>query len=345
MKILFTMNKFKFFMIFAVSLVLMISCGKKKENVQKTEKKRVESVKVMTLHPVVVSKQIEYSSTLESYENINAAPAIQASIDKIFVEVGSEVKKGDVLFEMDQTQLKTTKTSLDNLKSNYDRMVELRKENIVSQQDFDAVKAQYLSTKESYEMLEKNIVYKAPFSGVVTAKNYEDGELFSGAPVVRLEELNTLKVYIDIPESYFRLVKKGMKVNIKSDLYPDKLFPADIEMLDPTIDASTHSFSAKIKIPNSSRKLRPGMSVSTVIDLGKANAMLVPYASALKLTGSNVRYVYLDDNGKAKRVIVKLGRRFDDKIEIISDEIKEGDKVIVEGQAGLVDGVELSVVK
>ena len=87
------------------------------------------------------------------------------------------------------------------------------------------------------------------------------------------------------------------------------------------------------------------MYVKTRMSLGMARAMVVPYQAVLKLTGSNDRYVFVDDGGVARRVFVKLGQRFDENIEIISDELQEGDRLVTVGQAKLVDGSKLNVTK
>ena len=156
---------------------------------------------------------------------------------------------------------------------------------------------------------------------------------------------NTLKALIAIPENYYPLVKKGMQVNLSSEIYPGETFPATVEVVYPTVDPASHTFQAKLRIPNSGLKLRPGMYVKTRMSLGMARAMVVPYQAVLKLTGSNDRYVFVDDGGVARRVFVKLGQRFDENIEIISDELQEGDRLVTVGQAKLVDGSKLNVTK
>ena len=139
-----------------------------------------------------------------------------------------------------------------------------------------------------------------------------------------------------------------MKVQVYSDIYPDKVFPATIEIVYPTIDPSTHTFQAKLNIPNSGEKIRPGMYVRTTLALGEIDAIVVPYQSVLKLTGSNDRYVFVEEDGVARRVAVTLGQRFDDKIEILPvtpGDLKEGDHLVVTGQARLVDGSKLEIVE
>ena len=156
-----------------------------------------------------------------------------------------------------------------------------------------------------------------------------------------------LKAIINIPEAYYPLVKKGMKVEVRSDIYKDEVFPATIEIVYPTIDPASHTFQAKLRIPNAKEKIRPGMYVKTTLALGEAETIVVPYQAVLKLTGSNERYVFVNDNGTARRVTVTLGQRFDDRIEVIPEtegELKEGDELVVVGQARLVDGSKLQVV-
>ena len=108
--------------------------------------------------------------------------------------------------------------------------------------------------------------------------------------------------------------------------------------------STTHTFQVQLKIPNSNELLRPGMFARVNLSLGEVDAMIVPYQAVLKLIGSNDRYVFIDDNGVAKRVPVTLGQRFDDKVEILSTEIASGDKLVTVGQARLVNGVKLKIV-
>ena len=144
------------------------------------------------------------------------------------------------------------------------------------------------------------------------------------------------------------MVKKGMKVDVRSDIYPDEVFPATIEIVYPTIDRASHTFQAKLNIPNAKEKIRPGMYIKTTLAVGEVDAIVVPYQSVLKLTGANDRYVFTNRDGVAHRVPVQLGQRFDDRIEItpeIEGDLKEGDELVVTGQARLVDQCKLEIIK
>ena len=248
---------------------------------------------------------------------MNISPSITGHIEHIYVEVGSRVSKGSMLVRMDQTQLNTTRINLNSTKTELDRVTALKASGSVSQQVYDQTKAGYDQLVETERFQNENTFVKAQFSGIISAKNYEDGEMYTGAPILTLTQISRLKAIINIPESYYPLVKQGMKVDVRSDIYPDKTFPATIEIVYPTIDPATHTFQAKLNIPNSGEKIRPGMYVKTTLALGEMDAIVVPYQSVLKLTGSNDRYVFTNQNGEAHRVAVTLGQRFDDRIEII----------------------------
>ena len=307
---------------------------------------RVEQVRTTPLAYQEVSRQIELSTTLQGYDQMNISPSLTGLIEKIYVEVGDRVRKGDTLVRMDQNQLNTTRIAFANLQIEMNRVQMLLESEAISQQVYDQTKLSYDQTQETLRFLEENTFVRAQFDGVISAKTYEDGELYSGAqPILQLTKIKELKAYINVPETYYPLVKKGMKVNVYSDIYPDRAFPASIEIVYPTVDPASHTFTLKLRIPNSSELIRPGMYVNTVLDLGRTEALVVPYQAVLRLIGSNDRYVFVDEGGVAKRVFVEIGERHDQTIEITSDGLKVGDPIVTTGQAKLVDGVRLNVVK
>ncbi len=329
--------------ILATAVMVLVGCGSKQETTTETTEERVEVVELTTLHPREIQREISLSSNLMGYETVNVAPSITGKIEHIYVEVGDRVQKGADLVRMDQQQYKTTKLSVANLETEMARMEGLIQTGSVSQQSYDQTKLSLDQTKENLDFLQKNTYVKADFSGVISAKNYEDGELYSGSPIVVLTQVDKLKTLVAIPESYIPLVKAGMKLTLKSDVYPDKTFPATIEVVYPTVDASTHTFQVKVVVPNKSGLLRPGMYVTTTIGLGKATIMAAPYSTVLKLIGANDRYVFINDNGYAKRVSVEMGQRFGDDVEITAPEIVDGVELVTKGESRLVDGVKIVV--
>ena len=322
--------------------VCLIGCGKKEaQAVQEAE--RVEVVGTMILENHEIERVLNVSTNLQGYLTQNVAPSLTGKIEHIFVEVGDRVKEGDMLVRMDQNQYLTSKIQLANLEVEMSRLEALLATGSVSQQTYDQTKVGYDQLKQNLSFLEKNTYVKAPFEGVISAKTYEDGELYGGQPIVVLTQVKKLKALIAVPETYYPLIKEGMKLTVKSDIYPEETFAATIEVVYPTIDAASHTFQCKVVIPNASEKLRPGMYVTTTLGLGKENTIVVPYQSVEKLIGSNERFVFINENGYAKRVSVKLGQRFDEQIEIIAPEIQPGVEYIHKGQSKLVDGVKIEV--
>jgi len=324
--------------------IALISCGKQADQATtQSEEERVEVVGTMTLQPVEIERVINVSANLQGYLTQNVAPSLTGKIENIFVEVGDRVKEGDMLVCMDQNQYLTSKIQLANLEVELGRLEALLETGSVSQQTYDQTKVTYDQLKQNLSFLEKNTYVKAPFAGAIAAKNYENGELYAGQPILVLSQINKLKTLIAIPETYYPMVKEGMRLTVKSDIYPDQEFPAIIEVVYPTIDAATHTFQCKVVVPNAQELLRPGMYVTTTLGLGKETTIVVPYQSVEKLIGSNERFVFINDNGRAKRVGVKLGQRFDENVEIIAPEIHEGVEYIHVGQSKLVDGVKINV--
>lgn len=322
------------------ALALTMGC-KPKETQVMTE--REELVETARLVGETVSREFDATATLEGYQSMSVAPSIQGRIEHIYVEVGSYVGAGATLIRMDQQQYNTAKLTHSNLKVQMARMEQLLAEGAVSQQSYDEVKLGLDQAEENLRFLEQNTFVKARFAGVISAKNYEDGELYGGQAVLTLTQINVLKALISVPERFYPQIKAGMAVEVKSEIFPDKTFPASIEIVYPTIDPASHTFQCKVKIPNGGQALRPGMYAHTTLALGQSTALLVPYQSVLKLTGSNERYIYINDGGVAKRLFVTTGQRFDDRIEIFAPEIEEGLEVVTTGAEKLVDGVKLKI--
>jgi RND family efflux transporter MFP subunit len=246
---------------------------------------------------------------------------------------------------MDQNQLITTRIAFANLQVELKRMESLLETEAISQQAYDQIKTSFDQTQQSLKFLEENTIVRAKFDGVISAKNYEDGELYAGQPILELVQISTLKALVNIPETFFPKVKKGMKVNLTSDIYPNEEFPASIEIIYPTIDPMSHTFTVELKIPNKKNVLRPGMYASSVLNMGEQEAIMIPYQAVLRLIGSNERYVFLNDNNVAKRVFVTMGDRNDEYVEILGEDLKIGDELITTGQAKLVDGSKINIVK
>jgi membrane fusion protein, multidrug efflux system len=337
----------------AVLFVLITSCSGTKNDDATVEEKEAERVQIISVENTTIDNTLEFTSTLVASEEVYFAPATPGRIEKIFVEVGSRFRQGDLLFVMDQTQLHQARIQLKNLEVDMARFDTLIKSNSIPQQQYDQFKTQYDIAKTNVQFLEENSRLKAPFSGIVSGKYYENGEMFSGAPntqvgkaaVISIVQINPLKAIVNISERYFPQIKTGMEVDVVTDVFSDKPVKGRILRIYPTIDQISRTFQVEISVPNSKEELRPGMFCRASIYVGEVETYVVPSTAVLKVQGSYERFVFIEENGKAKRVFVEIGRRFDDKVELISDKINPGVNLIVSGQSRLVDGVDVVVVK
>ena len=329
--------------IMAIAAVSLMACSKNEST--STQSAEVEKVGVTVLHPTKIDREITLSGNLQGYEVLEVAPSVTGIVEHIYVEEGALVKKGQDLVRMDQTQYLAAQLNYNNAKVDMERMEGLIATGSCSKQAYDQQKLALNQYKVNMDFLSQNTFYKAPFAGVVTAKNLVDGSMYAGSPILELQEIDKMKVWIAIPETYVASIHPGLKVTLKVDAYGDEAFPAVIEIINPKIDASTHTFQVKVVAQNPKMKLRPGMYVNTTIPTGEDEAILAPYSTVLKLIGANNRYVFLNENGVAKRVDVEMGQRTGEMVEIIAPEIKDGVELVTEGEGRLVDGSKLDIVE
>lgn len=310
-------------------------------------------VRTMILAKTKVSRTIDYTATILPFEEVNLAPSTPGRIDKIFVETGDHVVKGADLFLMDRTQLYQLKLQLAGLEKDLNRLDTLLRTGSTKQQQYDQLKTQYDVTKTNVEFMEQNTLMKAPFNGIVTGKYFEDGEMYSGAPttqsgkssIVTLMQVNPLKLAVSISEQYYPLIKHGMKATITADVFENEVFTGTVFRIAPTINSITRSFIVEIELPNRNEILKPGMFARVSMDLGEVESFVAPANSVLVQEGTNTRYVFVAENDFARRVEVNLGKRFDDKLELIADHLKEGDQLITDGQSRLKSGDRIKIYK
>lgn len=334
-----------------LAIAVLAGCSGKKDAEKNANAVEAIPVKVQKLEKQDIARTLDYTANLQADEQVYYAPAATGRISKIYVEVGDRIKKGQLLVDMDKTNLHQAEVQLKNLETEYNRAKMLNETQSISKQAYDAAVTQYEVAKSNVDFLKENTQMLAPFNGVVTGKYFENGEVYTGGAfggaskpsIIAIEKINPLKAYVNLSEQYFLAVKKGTKVALKSSLFPDRVFEGTVSIVYPTIDPASRTFTVEVKVPNDDEALRPGMYGTINFFIGNTATVVAPAIAVLKLQGANDRYVFLNKDGKAKRVAVTLGKRFEDKVELISDEIHEGDELIVVGQGRLVDGSALKI--
>jgi RND family efflux transporter MFP subunit len=356
MKTILTMKTIKIALITALSGALLISCNMQPPGAaagtETAVTEKAQPVKVMPLEYRTTAVEQRVTSTVAAFEETYLSPSLQGRIRSVKVEVNDRVRKGQLLVEMDRTQLDQTRLQYEQLKVDLSRMDTLLKHGSITEQAYDQLKAQVESTELVLANLEENTLLRAPYSGIITGKYYNDGELFSPTPntpagkaaLVSMAQLNPVKVLVNLGENYLPMVKEGMQAMVSTDVYPGQSFSGKVFRIHPTISEATRTFTVEVRVPNGNQKLKPGMFARVSLRLGEAEALIVPAIAVMQQSGTNQRYVMLLDNGSAKRLNVQIVNRHDDQLEIASPEIQGGEQLIYAGQTRLEDGSKVQVV-
>lgn len=330
-----------------ICAVTAVSCGSTDKGTKKTEAAAevvLPKVEVTTVASKDVVQQVVFTGNVEAEVVNNIAPQSPRRIKEIRFDVGDHVRKGDVLVSLENSALVQSKAQMDNAKIEYDRTDELYKIGGASKSEWDARRLQYEVAKASYENLLENTTLIAPVDGIVTARNYDKGDMAGGLPVLVVEQIRPVKIMINISENLFARVRKGMKVIVNLEAYGDEDFAGSITRIYPTINNATRTFAAEVTVPNRDERVRPGMFARVTLPYGKQNHVVAPDRAVNKLMGSGDRYVYvLEADGTVRYSKVELGRRLGAEWEILSG-LESGETVVVKGVNALTNGCKVEVV-
>ncbi|MDE7117046.1 MAG: efflux RND transporter periplasmic adaptor subunit [Bacteroidaceae bacterium] len=325
--------------------LLTVACGNKSDDkTAETAQQEKVQVKIAKVTSEDVPQTETYTATVESDVKNNIAPNTPYRIEKIYVEVGDRVRKGQVLVQLDASNLRQLKLQLENQKVEFKRTEQLYQVGGASKAEYDNAKLQLDVYSTQLKQLTENTQLVSPISGIVTARNYDDGDMYAGNPVLTIEQMNPVKVIVNISEVYYKQVSKGMPVDIQLDAYEGDTFSGKVTIVYPTLDEATHTFPVEVTIDNASQKVRPGMFARATVNFGTKSHVLVPDEALVKQIGAGDRYVYVYKDGKVSYNKVDLGKHIGNYYEILSG-VNPGDDVVVAGQSRLANGREVEVVK
>ena len=326
-------------------ILLMSACTESKDKKGVDVISEKPRVKLATVTARQVDQILEYTATVEAEVKNNIAPASPVRIDHIYVEVGDKVSKGQKLVQMDAASLKQLKLQLDNQEIEFRRLDELYKVGGVSKSEWDASKMSLDVKKTSYRNLLENTSLLSPISGIITARNYDNGDMYNGnTPVLVVEQIVPVKLLINISENYFSKIKKGSPVKVKFDVFEGEVFNGKISLIYPTINAATRTFPVELVLDNKDMKVRPGMFARVEVNFGSENHVVVPDLAIVKQAGSGDRYVFVYEKGIVHYKKVELGRRMGSEYELISG-VDNNSQGVVAGHARLVNGTEVVIEK
>ena len=333
-------------LLIAAAAFMTMSCGQQTTNTQQQVVMENPKVTVATVNAEYVSQLQVYPTTIEADIVNNIAPQSAARISKIYVEIGDKVEVGKTLALMDEVNLEKARLQLINDSIEFGRIEQLHQIGATSQSDYEAITLKYDVSKKTYKNLLENTVLKSPISGIVTARNYDEGDMYAMAqPLFVIQKINPVKMLINISESKYSQIKKGMEVDITTDAYGDQVFKGVVDLIYPTINSMTHTFPVEVKFANNDLTLRPGMFARVTVNYGDNFRVVIPDRAVMKQVGSGEQYVYvLNADGTVTYTVVELGRRMGNRYEVISG-LDDNATVVLTGQTKLKNGITVDVVK
>ena len=328
------------------SVCALTGCNKKDDASQAVTADEADEIPIVDVAVVGnkdVAQTMQYTANVEAFNLNNISPATMNRIKTINVEVGDHVAKGQVIATLDEAAAQQLKVNIDQIQREYDRALQLVNIGSGTQAAVDSYKAQLDAAKTQYNNLMENTVLRSPMSGVVTARNYDPGDMTGAQPIVTIGQITpAVKVIINITENDIQGVKAGMPVTVLFDAFDGDIFTGKINRIYPNIDPTTRTFQAEVQVNNPDGKILPGMFARVTLDHGAKRHVVVPDRAVVKQTGSGNRYVYVYRNGRVSYNKVEIGRQVEDSYEIISG-VADGDTVVIAGQLRLADGVQARI--
>jgi RND family efflux transporter MFP subunit len=297
--------------------------------------------------------------SLQGFQQAPLAARSAGYVKRWTKDIGSHVTKGELLAiiespEIDQQLSQAeavrgqTAASLGLAKSTVERWEALRKKDVVSQQELDERRSGLTQATANLAAAEANVQrlrqlqgftrVTAPFDGVITKRNVDVGDLIdsSGKPLFVLTQMDPLRVYVNVPQSYAQLVRPGQKVVITQSELRGQSFTGEVARTSASIDPATRTMQVEVALPNRNGILLPGAYVQVELPLVGSRALVVP-TNVLLFRGEGTRVATVDAANRVRLKPVTLGRNLGDTIEVI-DGIAAGDRLVVNPSDSLGEG-------
>ncbi len=331
--------------------ILVQSCGSSEAKGEKENKEAgaaaPPALEAFTLQKGQLSSSIKIPGELQAFQRVDLYAKVSSFVKKLYVDVGSEVKAGQLLVTMEapeinsqlsgaESRLKSQEAIYLSSKATYDRLLETSKTpGTVSQNDLDIAFAKQKSdlaqldaARASYREVGDNRNYleiRAPFSGVISRRNVSAGAYVgpagagSSLPIFTLQEQKKLRLIVSVPEAYTSYLANNSEVDFSVKSFPSQTFNAKVTRLSGALDERLRAQSIEMDVANDDKKLLPGMvaEVSIPLSSGGENTFVVPSKAVLNSTQGV--YIIKVINNKAIWVPVKTGRMVDGKVEVFGE--------------------------
>lgn len=355
------MNRFSLiFLLIIPALVLATAGGCSKQNEQKTVyEKKPTAVTVEKVKRGLFTRVLRYKGTVLPWQRANIGPEVSGRIKKIFKKPGDTVQKNQLLAELDTTTMelraKQAGAAVDVANAaykdallNYQRLEKLFQKTAVSRVQLEkaelaleSAETQKKSARAQLDVLEhdlKNSSMRAPFNGIITSKNMEEGDVINpmmgmNVGIVTLMDLSKVKITLDVPSEDIEKINIGQACGVHVNTLPEEVFPGTVYSKNLAADVVSKTFKVEVEVANPGIKIKAGIFAEVEIEILNAGNVLTLPLSAL-LTDGDTEYVILYRNGTAVYKTVKTGRKNDRFVEILEG-LDEGQSVVVEGNYDL----------
>ncbi len=343
----------------ALALILFGACSGADKSEKDSKQDTAPVVKTMQVNDREVNQIGNYTATVEPELINNISSSAPNRIKQILVDEGMRVSAGQRLVVMDDINTTSYRLQLDNAKANlrnievdYNRALELYKIGGGTKQQVDQMETQLVNAKNAVASAERtlrnmneNTVLTSPISGVVTARNYDPGDMTGSLPILTVARTQPVKIIVNVSESELSKVRRGMPAIVTFDTYGNEIFNGTVTLVSPTVDHASRTFGVEVTLPNSDNRILPGMFGRVELSLGTARRVVVPDKAVVKQPGSGNHYVYVyNADGTVSYNKVELGQRLGDSYELISG-VEPGSTVVVSGQSRLANGMKVKVTK
>lgn len=331
-----------------IGILLLSSCGEKKEQQKSMEQIRKEegiSVKITTVEKANFVKELSFFSTLRGFEESTKGSSVGDRVLKIKGKVGSSVGQGQVIvtFPSNNPAINYTqaKVALENSKRTYERLNRLLEAGETSQQNVDNARTQYEVDKRNAESIEQLINIESPISGIITEIHVKEGDHVNpGDPLFTVAKLNKMIAKVWASEKEALLIKNGMKAIVTMG---GRDFNGTVNLVPLAMDEKTRAFGVEILLDNAKRELKSGVTVEAKIKVYENPAAII-IPRKLVFTEEGKSYVYVNNNGIAAKKFITLGNENGINVEITSG-LNSGDILITEGQSLLSEGSKLKIIQ
>lgn len=305
-------------------------------------------VEVVTVGTATLAREIVAVGSVRSDESVTLSPEITGRIARIGFEEGQPVKRGQVLFELDdavhRAQLAQAQADLSLAQRNYKRGLELFERNLISQQERDTLASAQEAAAASVSLAraqQAKTRIVAPFAGIAGLRQVSPGDYVNpGLALVNLEAVSRVKIDFRVPELALPQLSKGQPLNIEFDAWPGEQFHGEVYAIEPRVADTTRSVGLRARLDNADGRLRPGLFARVRLQTGARDQVVAIPEQSVFPRGEQ-QFVYRISEGKAQEREVKLGQREPGSVEV-TEGLKAGDIIVSSGLQKLSNGASVT---